>query len=97
MLELINFRKATPLSLNNMNKSVYIILLLSIGFVLSCGKGGDDPEPIAVVFPPSASALIFPNNNEECNTGESVNENISNVEFRWNTSNNTWQFSGIRI
>ena len=72
-----------------MKNKVYIILLLSIGIVLSCGKGGDDPEPIVIVFPPSASVLIFPNNNEECNTGESINENLSKVGFRWNSSANT--------
>jgi hypothetical protein len=85
----MKFRKVTPLSLNNMKNKVHIIIVLSIGILLSCGKGDDDPEPMASVFPPNESVLIFPNNNEECNTGESVNENLSKVEFRWNASDNT--------
>jgi hypothetical protein len=60
---------------------------------VSCGKDGDDPDPIATVFPPSASVLIFPNNNEECNTGESIDVDQSKVKFRWNAAANTTEYT----
>ncbi|PHS54130.1 MAG: hypothetical protein COB01_02515 [Lutibacter sp.] len=58
--------------------------------LLSCGGGGDDPEPDPVpISPPSSATLVFPSNNEECNTGDSLNATQSKVNFQWNSSANT--------
>lgn len=67
-----------------------IVILL----VISCsGSGGDDepnPNPPPVqVDPPSATTLIFPDNNSECNEGTILSDEESAVLFRWNASDNT--------
>lgn len=65
--------------------------LLSV-MLISCGGGSDpdpEPEPPVTVTPPSASALIFPDNNTECNEGTILNETQSTVNFRWTNSENT--------
>lgn len=49
----------------------------------SCG-GGDDPPPT-----PGAVQLVFPEENSECTTGVSVNEELSQVRFEWQPSQNT--------
>ncbi len=59
--------------------------------LISCGGGSDpnpEPEPPAVVPPPSAATLIFPDNNTECNEGTVINENQSTVTFRWTDAQN---------
>ncbi|MGB5189719.1 hypothetical protein [Robiginitalea sp.] len=64
------------------------ILLLSCGGG-SDGNGEDDggnPDPIPA---PSATTLIFPDNNEECTEGEVINPTQSRVVFEWNDSQNT--------
>ncbi len=50
---------------------------------MSC-SGGDDSPSI-----PEATQLIFPEQNSECTTGISVNEELSQVTFEWQASNNT--------
>jgi hypothetical protein len=69
-------------------------LVIAVSFI-SCGGGGggtDTPDPI-VVTPPSAATLSFPANNEECNTGVSLNSTQSRVDFEWNASNNTTSYT----
>jgi len=56
------------------------ILLLA----LSCGK--NDPPPPQ---PPSAALLVFPFQNSECNTGNQISNDISEVTFEWQASDNT--------
>lgn len=79
-------------------KIAYIKYLpvLVLGFILvACGGsdgGGDDTPPVEppVAIPaPSASALVFPDNNTECNTGQIVSETSSSVTFQWTASQNT--------
>jgi len=71
-------------------KKIHYIIIAVIGIVLqSCGGGGDGPAPVVVVTPPSAANLVFPANNEECNTGTSVSETKSKVSFRWNVGANS--------
>lgn len=79
-------------------KIAYIKYLpaMVLGFVLvACGGsdgGGDDTPPIeppVVVLAPKASALVFPDNNTECNTGQLVSEAQSSVTFKWTASENT--------
>ena len=72
--------------------------ILSIGMLVtlfSCG-GGEDPEPDPVpILPPTSATLVFPANNEECNTGESMNATQSRVNFNWNASANTNSYTVV--
>lgn len=64
-----------------MRKCIYV---LWIGLVfLACGGGDDAPKP------PQATVLEFPLQNSECTTGISLDENTSQVEFRWQVAANT--------
>jgi len=70
-----------------------LLLYTSLLLVLSCGGGGDDSgggtPPPAAVPDPSATSLIFPENNTECNEGVNLNDTQSTVTFRWENSENT--------
>jgi len=72
-----------------------LLLAGSTIILLSCGGGSDgnggddgggDPNPIPA---PSATTLIFPDNNEECTEGDVINPTQSQVLFEWNDSQNT--------
>ena len=70
------------------------ILLLVV--LTACGGGSDepggsspDPDPDPVIPAPSASTLVFPDNNSECTTGELVTDTRSRVLFQWTASENT--------
>ena len=65
-----------------MMRSTLLLTILGI-FLVSCG-GGDDTPSI-----PEAAQLIFPEQNSECTTGVSVNDELSQVTFEWQASNNT--------
>lgn len=77
----------------------YTFSLVLLSLLVSCGGDeGDDPvitpTPPPVVVPPvvespEKAVLVSPLNNEECNTGVSVNATMSLVEFKWNKSDNT--------
>lgn len=72
----------------------YILLISVLFSLISCGSdsGGDDgtdPEEMMTIPPPSATSLIFPENNTECNEGENINEMQSRVTFRWEATENT--------
>lgn len=71
-----------------MKKTHYIIIAFMTVFLQSCGGGGDGPDPIVEVTAPSAASLVFPVNNEECNTGASVSTSQSTVNFQWNIGDN---------
>lgn len=74
--------------LSTLNK---IVLALLFG-CYACGGGDDsgdpspDPDPIPV---PGAAQLVFPEDDTECNTGTVINDNLSDVTFEWNASQNT--------
>lgn len=57
--------------------------LLGVLFVIGCG--GDDGPPPA----PEGALLVFPLQNSECATGQSINEELSQVNFEWQPSVNT--------
>ncbi|NAY92632.1 hypothetical protein GTQ34_11950 [Muricauda sp. JGD-17] len=61
----------------------YLFPLLTLLLLASCG-GNDDPPPA-----PGGASLVFPEENSECTTGTSVNENLSQVTFEWSASTNT--------
>ena len=72
----------------------HIGLFMIISF--SCGGGGDSgddviapPPEVVVIDPPSATTLVYPENNEICETGTSVSEIFSSVNFQWNEGINT--------
>lgn len=78
-----------------MNKIKYILSIVFVASLLSCGGGDDDPpipEP-PVVLLPSASTLVFPANNEECITGVSMNTTQSKVNFKWNKGANATSYT----
>ena len=52
------------------------IILLAGVLLLSCSK--DSPPK-----PPEAALLVFPDRNSECTTGIDLNDQTSQVEFRW--------------
>ncbi|BFP40265.1 hypothetical protein FGF1_11100 [Flavobacteriaceae bacterium GF1] len=54
--------------------------------------GGDDDDPM-VVPDPTVATLIFPEDDTECNEGETVSDTESTVTFRWNASQNTDSYS----
>ena len=61
-------------------KKVNIILTLLL--ILSCSKDEGNPNP-------SATSLIFPDNNQECNQGVDISATQSTVTFRWSASAKT--------
>lgn len=67
----------------------YILLTSAVTFfllVFGCSSGGDDGPTI---IDPTATTLIFPDNNQECNEGTDVSATESSVTFRWNSSEGT--------
>jgi hypothetical protein len=69
-------------------------LLITV-FLFSCGGdsgGGDDvnstPDPDPIVAP-SATTLVFPDDDSECTEGEIISDTQSRVLFQWNASQNT--------
>nr|WP_299342469.1 hypothetical protein [Allomuricauda sp.] len=54
-----------------------------LGLLSSCGGGDDSPAA------PGAAQLVFPLQNSECTTGESLSEELSQVTFEWGASSNT--------
>jgi hypothetical protein len=77
------------------NQYLKVVLLLVTMTLFSCGGGGDDKgtgggggEP-DVIVPPTASTLISPIKNEECNQGNVISAAESTVTFEWNKSENT--------
>ena len=62
-------------------KKIFIILIITVFY--SCSSSDDGPSLPEVV------SLIFPENNQECNEGISLNATQSQVTFQWNTSANT--------
>ena len=64
-----------------------LIFLLSTLFIFSCGSGDDDStQPL---LPPEAALLTSPENNKVCETGTSISDSKSNVDFSWSASANT--------
>ncbi|MEM8929478.1 MAG: hypothetical protein AAGC45_14870, partial [Bacteroidota bacterium] len=84
-----------------LNKILYMTLIVvALAFVGCGGSDGDDsPEPPPsggiddepTIPDPSAAALVFPEDNTECNTGivDPNNSALSTVTFEWNASQNT--------
>ena len=72
-------------------RKIYMLTILGILYACSSGdSGGEPPAPPAPPVPdPSAATLVFPENNTECNEGVVLNDNQSQVTFRWNNAQNT--------
>ena len=74
-----------------MKRLIYLFIAL---FIASCGGGGGDdgggtPPPPPPPSPPSAATLTAPANNKVCETGTSISDTQSNVDFSWSASANT--------
>ncbi len=66
--------------------------LFAIVFLFACGgdeggDGGGDPPPPPP--PPGPVTLTAPANGKVCETGTSVSNSKSNVDFSWEASSNT--------
>ena len=61
----------------------YLYPIFAMLLVVGCG-GNDDPPPA-----PGEAGLVFPDENSECTTGVSINDNQSQVTFQWTASTNT--------
>ncbi len=55
----------------------YILLFIVSLFIITSCKKKNSPKP------PGQVQLIFPDRNSECTTGQSLNAETSQVEFRW--------------
>ena len=72
-----------------MKKLIYLFLVIIIA---SCsgsdgdGGGGDPPPPPQ---PPGSVTLTAPANGKVCETGTSISDSKSNVDFSWEASSNT--------
>lgn len=73
------------------NISLFVLLISACGGGDGSSDDGPEQPEIPEVVAPSASTLIFPDNNEECNEGiiNSNDETKSTVTFQWNASQNT--------
>lgn len=69
-----------------------IIFLFSLILIISC-SGGDDPTPTPPDPSPDAAVLITPLKDEECNQGNIISDESSNVEFEWNKALNTTSYT----
>ncbi len=70
-----------------------VFSVLTLFLLAACGgnSSGEDTPPPLVVAAPSATTLVFPEDNTECNEGviSETDETKSAVTFQWNASENT--------
>ncbi len=83
-----------------MKKTIYLYTILCVSlFVISCGGSKDDGDTTPVTpeeaKAPEASVLVFPLKDEICTTGVFISDTESEVEFEWNTSENTTSYDVI--
>ena len=68
-------------------------LIFTLLLLFNCSKSSDDGDDGGTTPPvieaPTAAALTFPDNNQECNQGTDVNATQSSVTFTWTASTNT--------
>ncbi|WP_298476887.1 hypothetical protein [uncultured Maribacter sp.] len=70
--------------------------LFSILIIMSCGGSKNETnEAESAIKPPESSVLIFPFKDEICTTGEFISDTESDVEFEWNSSENTDSYEVI--
>ena len=71
----------------------YALSIFLMAGLIACGGSSDDPGPTTPdpdpIPTPSAAALVFPEDNSECNEGEILNDTQSRVVFQWSSSENT--------
>ena len=72
-----------------MKGAKYLLPILIFPLLSACGESDDgpsDPEPTPA---PSATTLVFPENNSECTEGTLLSDSESEVIFQWNIAQNT--------
>ena len=70
-------------------KPLFVLTVFSLLF--ACGGSDDgpsDPDPDPTTAP-SATTLVFPENNSECTEGKVLSASESEVVFQWNAAENT--------
>lgn len=80
-------------------KVLKIIAFIGIAMFIGCGGDGDDPAPNPTPEEkvPSKATLVFPNNNEECNTGVQSNDTQSVVNFNWSEATNATSYQLVVV
>ncbi len=66
----------------------FLVSILAIGILISCGGDDDGPPPI-----PGEALLVFPEQNSECTTGIDVSNTTSQVTFEWQAAENTTRYT----
>ncbi len=75
-------------------KKLSLIFVLALLF--NCSSGSDDgPTDPPTPQPPSAATLTFPENNQECNQGTSINSTQSSVTFTWQAATNATSYDVV--
>ncbi|NNL16624.1 MAG: hypothetical protein HKO81_08290 [Flavobacteriaceae bacterium] len=64
-----------------------ISIIIAVGIILSCSKEEEETAMVELI-PPSAAALIFPQNNTECNEGIVISDTETDVLFQWEEAEN---------
>ncbi|SDL50556.1 hypothetical protein [Kriegella aquimaris] len=74
-----------------MKKVKHSYWILCLFLFVQCGPKADFDENLLedIIDEPQVSQLIFPENNTECNQGTVLNENESNVLFKWQRTEET--------
>lgn len=66
----------------------FVVNILAIGMLMSCGGGDDGPPPV-----PGEALLVFPEQNSECTTGVDVSSTSSQVTFEWQPAENANRYT----
>ena len=72
-------------------KKIFILTLITVLYGCSSGSSDDGPTEPPVQLPVAVN-LVFPDNNQECNEGVSLNATQSQVTFQWDASANTTSY-----
>src|SRR5210317_2276220 len=79
-------------------KVLKFLVFISLAAMVACGGDGDDPGgSTAEEKLPEKVTLIFPNNNEECNTGVQTSVTQSSVNFSWSAATNANSYQLIVV
>ncbi|WP_150451134.1 hypothetical protein [Arenibacter lacus] len=75
------------------NPFIKLLGLSLITIFISCGGGGDDSPTEPIATPPTPATPISPANEEVCLDGKSVSDTQSEVQFIWEASKHTDNYS----
>ncbi len=79
-------------------KIVKFIAFIGILAIIGCGGDSDDSGSTSNEEKiPEKASLVFPNNNEECNTGIQTSDTQSIVNFSWSAATNATSYQLIVV